>query len=72
MNVELMGAEEIILQEIADKDFTRDNVATTYAFCIASLDNTKFGRINKAIVERWSLSALDYIKNKAWKIVEGK
>jgi hypothetical protein len=71
MKVELMGVEELILQEIADKDFTRDNVALTYAFCISSSEEMDFGKINSAIVARWSYSALDYIKKKAWTIVEG-
>lgn len=71
MNVELMDAEEIILQEIADKGSTRDNVALTYAFCISSREDIHFGKINRAIQERWSRNAVIYIKRKAWKIVEG-
>ena len=62
--------EEVILQEIADKDFTRDNVALTYAFCISSSEEMDFGKINRAIIARWSMRALTYIKHKAWKMVE--
>jgi len=68
MKVELMFCEEIILQEIADKNFTRDNIAITYAFCIDSPEKVDIGTINRAIVDRWSRSALEYIKSEAWKL----
>jgi hypothetical protein len=71
MHVEIMGVEEVILQEIGDRDSTRDNVALTYAFTITSREEIDVEKINKAIVARWSYSALEYIKKKAWKIVEG-
>ena len=72
MKVELMFCEETILQEIDDKNFTHDSVAITYAFCIDSTENPDFAKINKAIVKRWSLSALEYIKKEAWKLKEGR
>ena len=72
MKIDLMYCEEVILQEIGDKDFTRDDVAITYAFCIDSSEKVNFGRINKAIIGRWSHSALEYIKDGAWKLREGK
>jgi hypothetical protein len=57
-----------ILREIADKRMTRDDVAQTYAFCIRQqeVDRVDFGVINCAIVERWSASALGYVKAQAW------
>lgn len=70
MKIELMFCEETILQEIADKNFTRDSVAITYAFCIDSSEKVDFGKINRAIVNRWSRSAVEYIKKKAWKLRE--
>ena len=72
MKVELMFCEEIILQEIGNKESTRDNVAVTYAFCRTSREKVDFSKINIAIINRWSFSALKYIKSKAWKIIEGK
>ena len=72
MKVELMFCEEAILQEIDDKNFTRDSVAITYAFCIDSTENPDFAKINRAIVKRWSLSVLAYIKKEAWKLKEGR
>ena len=71
MKVELMFCEETILQEIADKNFTRDSIAITYAFCIDSSENPDFAKINKAIVNRWSHNAVEYIKKEAWKLRKG-
>lgn len=65
MKVELLGEEENILHEIADKNSTRDTIALAYAFCISSGDKIDFEKINIAIEARWSFSALDYIKKKA-------
>ena len=47
-----MFCEETILQEIADKNFTRDSVAITYAFCIESTEKPNFSKINRAIIDR--------------------
>lgn len=67
-----MDCEDAILGEIADKAFTRDSIAQTYAFCLISDEKIDFPKINRAIVERWSRNALVYIKEKAWKLVERK
>ena len=72
MKIELMFCEEVILQEIADKNFTRDSVAITYAFCIDSSEKVDFSKINKAIINRWSRSAVEYIKSEAWKLKRGE
>ena len=70
MKIELMGCEEIILEEIVNKEVTRDNIAITYAFCIDSSEKVKFPKINKAIITQRSRSALEYIKKKAWELKE--
>jgi hypothetical protein len=50
----------------------------TYAFCIRQSgpgwgnDEIDYAVINRAIMDRWSLSALKYIKEKAWRIAEGR
>ena len=74
MKVELMFCEETILQEIGTKEATRDDVALTYAFCRDAKEsqNVNFRIINEAIVKRWSLSALEYIKNEAVKLMDEK
>ena len=74
MKVELMFCEETILQEIGTKEATRDDIALTYAFCRDAKEsqNVNFRTINEAIVKRWSLSALEYIKGKAAKLMDEK
>ena len=67
-----MFCEDVILQEIAVKESTRDNIALTYAFCIISSEEIDFRKINIAIAERWSRSAVNYIKHKAWRTVKQK
>ena len=45
--------------------------ARAYADAIkANLPTTDWSRWNGRIIDRWSLSALRRIKNRAWKIVE--
>jgi len=31
-----------------------------------------WGKVNQAILDRWSPAALTYIKDKAWKFAEGR
>lgn len=72
MKIEMKDVETVILEEIKASDSTRDDIALTYAFCITSSEDINFGKINRAIVARWSTSAREYIKTKAWKLVEGE
>ena len=55
-----------IMNEILDPAFTRRDVARTYAILI-SKGHREFKGINGAIVERWSMSGLQWIKKQAWK-----
>lgn len=68
MNIELMNVEKCILEEIAEKEATRDSIATTYAFGIRQKKEIDWKKVNRAIIDRWSLSALKYIKEKAWRM----
>ena len=71
MKVQMVLVEEIILREIADPKMTRKDIALIYAFGIRDEpDKTDWAKVNEAIISRWSLSALDYIKNRAWRIIE--
>ena len=74
MKIELMFCEEMILEEISNKETTRDSVALTYAFCrdAKKTQNVNFRTINEAIMKRWTLSALEYIKNEAAKRMDEK
>jgi len=66
MIIELVDCTNVLLREISDKEFKRKNVAKTYALALKSSYPTDWARVNKAIIKRWSLSALEYIKNLAW------
>jgi hypothetical protein len=63
----MVDPEGQLLREIADERMTRDDVAMTYAFAIRQQDEVDFAKVNRAIMDRWSLAALKYIKTKAWK-----
>ena len=58
-----------IMNEIEDKRFRRQQVADTYAILI-SKGHKEFAEINQAILKRWSMSGLQWIKTQAWKQLE--
>ena len=66
-----MNCEAVLLFEIADPTRHRVDVADEYAFALRSREPVNWSEVNSAIVERWSKSALIWIKREAWKIVEG-
>ncbi len=74
MYFKLVHPEEGILEEIANPKMTRNAVALTFAYCIRQRgeDEIDFKKINQAILARWSLSSLDYIKKRAWAICTGR
>lgn len=53
-----------------DRGATRDQVAAQYACVMAGpfANDADWPRIDRAIKDRWSMSALVYIKRKAWKL----
>jgi hypothetical protein len=55
-----------IMNEIEDKVFKRQQVADTYAILIRK-GHKDFKAINEAILKRWSMSGLLWIKTQAWK-----
>jgi len=65
--IELLCCESTILNEIEHKECKRKDIALTYYFCMKSSENIDWGVINRAIIERWSFSGLEYIKNEAHK-----
>lgn len=74
MYVEMMDVENTLLREIADKRMTRDDVALTYAFAIRQQGHwsgnvVDYAVVNRAILGRWSMAGLKYIKEKAWRLV---
>lgn len=69
--IELADPQGQLLEEIADPKMTRRQVALTYGLAMRSQDRVDWGTVNRAIVDRWSLSALDWIKQFAWKLDRG-
>lgn len=67
MIFELVDPQAVILREIQEYKFVQKSVALTYAFCIRQQDEVDFEVVNKAIIERWSVSGLTRVKEMAWK-----
>jgi len=65
MPYELCRTTDNLLREIGDKQFKRRDVAQTYRLAMQSSDETDWKRVNLAIIERWSMSALIWIKEQA-------
>jgi hypothetical protein len=68
----MVDVEGTILREIADPWIKRADIAMTYAFGLRSSEEIDWPKINHAIIDRWSLSALKWIKDRAWKMHEGR
>ena len=72
MRIQLIDCERVMLDEISMPEITRDSLAITYAFGLRGDESIDWEKVNHAIIERWSLSALEYIKRKAWNMLEVK
>ena len=70
--IELAACTQTLLNEIGMPEMKRDDVALTYALAMRSSEETDWKAVNEAIIERWSMSALRYIKERAWGINEGR
>lgn len=68
MIIELMNCEQTLLDEIACPEAKRLDVSKTYRLALESSERGRidWAKVNKAIVSRWSLHALNWIKEKAW------
>jgi hypothetical protein len=65
MRFELMGCENTILREIAMPEMKRRDIAQIYALTMRSGEAVDWGKINAAIISRWSKSGLVWIKEQA-------
>lgn len=74
MKIELANCEATLLDEIANPQMKRADVASTYGLAILSGERDKIDwkRVHAAIVARWSVYALVWIKTEAWKRVDAK
>jgi hypothetical protein len=66
MYIELANCTDHLLQEIANPKMTRRDVAKSYLLAMVSSEATDWAAVNRAIIDRWSESALAYIKRLAW------
>jgi hypothetical protein len=60
-----------IMIELSMRDKKRRDIAKTYAMLLCEAPSPspdEFAAINRAIIERWSWSGLEYIKKLAWKL----
>lgn len=65
MLAELCCCTETLLMEIRDNKFKRRDIAKTYFLAMTSTEKTDWKKVNTAIIERWSISGLKYIKRLA-------
>jgi hypothetical protein len=70
VRIMLTDTTDTLLREIADPAMKRADVALTYAMALRSDWKTDWGAVNRAIIARWSRSALVFIKTQAGKIAE--
>ena len=74
IHVELADCQNTLLREIHDTKVKRKDVAMTYAMALRSSEakDMDWERVNVAIMARWSLNALRWIKERAWAYAEGR
>lgn len=66
ITIELADCTNVLLREIAMPEMKQKQIAQTYALALRSTWPTDWAKVNKAIMERWSFSGLNRIKNMAW------
>lgn len=74
--INMVCCTDTILQDVGAREATQKDVALTYAMAIKSqaegADKPDWRTINKAIVARWNMKALERIKKRAFDILAGK
>jgi hypothetical protein len=61
---------QMLLEEVADPLMNRKDVAHTYSRAIKTdLDTTDWLAVNRAIMDRWGVAGLLFIKRRAWGLV---
>jgi hypothetical protein len=68
--ITLANCTATLLEEIAAKECKRRDVAKTYALAMrtekAGVEKVDWKAVNAAIIARWSVSGLNWIKTQAW------
>lgn len=74
--INLVCCTDVILQDLGAAQATQKDVALTYAMALKSqmqnADRPDWPTINKAIIARWNMKALERIKKRAYDILTGK
>lgn len=75
-HINLVCCTDVILQDLGAAQATQREVALTYAMALKSqmqrADMPDWPAINKAIIARWNMKALERIKKRAYDILTGK
>ena len=66
LTIELADPTRTLLSAIDNPECTRNVVAKAYALALRSSVETDWAAVNSAIIHRWSRSALEWIKDRAW------
>lgn len=66
--IELLDCTNNLLREIKIKEVKRKDIAQTYRLAMESSEKINWKEINKAIIKRWSISGLKWIKEQAWSV----
>ena len=66
--LELANCEATLLHEIENRRMKRADIALTYRLTLQSSEwkDVDWAKVNRAIIGRWSLSSLNWIKRNAW------
>ena len=70
MRLELSTPTVTLLLEISLPEMRQPDIAKTYALALRSGAKTDWGKVNQAIIQRWSFAGLERIKKLAWKAVK--
>ncbi len=62
-----MSATEWLLLVIANPENKRAEVAAHYGVALREGESVEWRFVNEAILERWSMAGLRWIKERAWK-----
>lgn len=57
-----------VLGQISDPRRTRNEVAQAYQLAVEAKSKIDWANVDKAIISRWSRSALQLIKQRAWNL----
>lgn len=74
--INLVGCTEVLVQEAGTPEATQKDISLTYAMALKSqmerADMPRWPEINRAIIARWNMKALERIKKRAYDILTGK